>query len=247
MISGLTISMVSGVPLGTIIGNHYGYQSLFLLITLLSLTVLLSIVFLMPSDIQGQKTRLSGLVDGLKSLQMWRVFIITAGFCGSIFTLYTYVEPFFIHLGGLNHSQLSLVLLVYGIFGILGNLFGGKLADKKGDLPTLRLTLSLLSLSLAGLFFTIDFLPLAILNFCMVSFWGFSCVASVKIFALRTAGTYTPQSVESSISLNEASFNLGIALATLAGGLMLSFSVAYNPILASLIALVALLLIPKSH
>lgn len=246
MISGLTISMVSGVPLGTIIGNTYGYKFLFLLITLLSIAVLLSITFLMPPNIQGQKTRLNGLLDGLKSLQMWRAFLITAGFCGSIFTFYTYVEPFFIDLGGLSHQELSLILLIYGLFGILGNLFGGKLADSKGEIPTLKLTLSLLSLSLLGLFFTIHFIPIAIFNFCMVSFWGFSCVASIKILALQTAERYTPKNIESSISLNEASFNLGIAIATLAGGIMLSFSVAYNPILASFIAFLALILIPKS-
>lgn len=246
MISGLTISMVSGVPLGTIIGNSYGYKFLFLLITLLSLAVLLSITFLMPKNIQGQKTKFNGLLDGITSPQMWRAFLITAGFCGSLFTLYTYVEPFFITLGGLNHKELSLVLLVYGLFGILGNLFGGKLADKKGEIHTLKLTLCILAISLLTLSFTIYFIPLAILNFCMVSFWGFSCVSSIKILALKIAEKFTPKNIESSISLNEASFNLGIAIATVVGGITLSFNVIYNPILASLIALFALILVPKS-
>ncbi len=246
MVSGLTISMVSGVPLGAMIGNTYGYQFLFLCITILTLCVLLSVICVMPKNIQGQKTRISGLMDGLKSLQMWRSFLITAGFCGSIFTFYTYVEPFFMDLGGFAHQELSLVLLIYGAFGILGNLIGGKLADRLGAIVCLRLTLSLLALSLFGLMFSIHYPLVAVANFCMVSFWGFSCVASVKILALWSAKRYTPDNVESSISLNEASFNLGIAIATLAGGLTLAhLGVEFNPLIASFVALGALVLIPK--
>lgn len=246
MVSGLTISMVSGVPLGAMIGNTYGYQFLFLCIALLTFCVLLSVLCVMPSNIQGQKTNIKGLLDGLKSLQMWRSFLITAGFCGSIFTFYTYVEPFFMDLGGFSHQELSLILLIYGAFGILGNLIGGKLADKMGAISCLKLTLSLLGFSLLGLPFSIHYPLISVINFCMVSFWGFSCVASVKIFSLQSAQKYTPNNIESSISLNEASFNLGIAIATLAGGIVLStFGVAHNPLVASLIALGALALVPR--
>lgn len=246
MVSGLTISMVSGVPLGAMIGNTYGYQFLFLCITVLTLCVLLSVICVMPANIQGQRTNLKGLIDGLKSLQMWRSFLITAGFCGSLFTFYTYVEPFFVDLGGFSHQELSLVLLIYGAFGILGNLIGGKLADKMGAISCLRLTLSLLGLSLFGLFFSIQYPLVAVANFCMVSFWGFACVSSIKMFSLYSAKRYTPKNIESSISLNEASFNLGIAIATLLGGVALAvWGVEYNPLIATLIALIALVLLPR--
>lgn len=247
MVSGLTISMVSGVPIGVMIGNSYGYQFLFLCITLLSLCVLISVLVMMPKTIQGQKTYLLGLKDGFLNLNMWRSFLITAGFCGSIFAFYSYVEPFFINLGHFNHEELSIILLIYGIFGVIGNLIGGKLADSKGAIPSLKITLSCLSFFLFALTFSIQFPILAIINFCMVSFWGFSCIASVKIFSLQSAKIHTPNNIESSISLNEASFNLGIALATLFGGLCLSyFGVFYNPILAGFIALFAFCLLPKT-
>lgn len=244
MVSGLTISMVSGVPLGAMIGNFYGYKTLFVCIALLSLCVLLSVYFVMPAKIEGQKTYLGGLLDGLKSLGMWRAFLITASFCGSIFAFYTYVEPFFVSLGGFNHQELSLALLIYGVFGILGNLYGGKLADTKGAKAALKLTLFLLALSLLSLIVTIAYPLVAVFSFCMVSFWGFSCVSSVKILALASAEKYTPKNIQSSISLNEASFNLGIAIATLFGGLILSMiGVIYTPILASFLAFFALVLL----
>lgn len=249
MVSGLTLSMVSGVPLGAMIGNAFGYKILFLCIALLIFAVFALVWVFMPKHIEGKQTYIKDLGQGLRSPHMWRAFLVTACFCGSIFALYTYAEAFFVYIGGFDLESVPKILLVYGFFGIVGNLLGGKLADYFGSLKTLRFTLLMLALSFFLIGFGIVNQTLAVVFFCMISFWGFACVASVKMFAILSAKLYTPQTMDSSISLNEASFNLGIALATFIGGVALSvWGVQSNPFIACIIALCGVVLlfrIPK--
>lgn len=248
VVSGLTISMVSGVPLGSFIGNKLGFQSVFLLVFCCAFITFFLSLFFMPKNLKGQKTHLSDLLISCKSLQMYKVFLITACFCGSIFALYTYIEPFFLSNSYFDQDKLSWVLLLYGICGIGGNFFGGKLTDFKGSNQSLILTLGLLSISLLLMTWSIHLPILAIFNFCCVGFWAFSCIAPLKKFAMEYATAYTPQTIESSISLNEASFNVGIAIASLIGGtVMVYVGVIFIPLTAFLIAFIPVALLVFSR
>lgn len=244
VVSGLTISMVSGVPLGSFIGNKLGFQSVFLLVFCFAFATFFLSLFFMPKNLKSQKTNFADLLTSCKSLQMCKAFLITACFCGSIFALYTYIEPFFLSNPYFNQDKLSWVLLLYGLCGIGGNFFGGKITDSIGSHKSLILTLGLLSLSLLLMTWSIALPFVAIFNFCCVGFWAFSCVAPLKKFAMEYAVAFTPKTIESSISINEASFNIGIAIASLIGGVVLThIGVAFVPLTAFSIAFTPVILL----
>lgn len=244
VVSGLTISMISGVPLGSFLGNKLGFQSVFLLVFCCAFITFFLSLFFMPKNLKSQKTRFFDLLLSCKSLSMCKAFLITACFCGSIFALYTYIEPFFLSNPYFNQDKLSWILLLYGVFGIGGNFFGGKLTDSKGSHKSLLITLGMLSLSLLLMTWSIHLPLVAIFNFCCVGFWAFSCVAPLKKFAMEYAVAYTPETIESSISINEASFNIGIATASLIGGVVLThIGVSFIPLTAFIIAFTPVVLL----
>ncbi|ANV97426.1 hypothetical protein BBW65_00710 [Helicobacter enhydrae] len=251
VVAGLSFSMVSGVPLGALIGNTFGFQILFLCISFLILSVMGAVWVLMPSNLMGQQTSLKSLKNGLLSPHMWRSYLITASFCGSIFAFYTYAEAFFVQISGFDLDDIAWILLAYGFCGIAGNLIGGKLSDKLGSIYALKITFSMLALGLFLIGIFSKYPWVGVFGFCMASFWGFACVASIKILSLITAKIYTPASIESSISLNEASFNVGIAIATFIGGITLAlFGVQSNSFFAGALALCGLALVwsfPKGY
>lgn len=248
VVAGLTISMISGVPLGAWVGNYFGFQSVFLLVFCFAFFTFFLALFLMPKNLKSTPTHLQSLITSCKSLEMIGVFFITACFCGSIFAFYTYVEPFFLSNDFFDKDKLSWVLLFYGLCGIGGNFFGGILTDKKGSRHALLLTLGLLALSLLCMTWSIKLWYLAIINFGCVGFWAFSCVSPLKKLAMEYATHYTPQTIESSISINEASFNIGIACASLIGGVVLTqFGVDFVPLCAFVIAFTPVILLWRSR
>lgn len=248
VVAGLTISMISGVPLGAWVGNYFGFQSVFLLVFCFAFFTFFLALFLMPKNLKSTPTHLQSLITSCKSLEMIGVFFITACFCGSIFAFYTYVEPFFLSNDFFDKDKLSWVLLFYGLCGIGGNFFGGILTDKKGSRHALLLTLGLLALSLLCMTWSIKLWYFAIINFGCVGFWAFSCVSPLKKLAMEYATHYTPQTIESSISINEASFNIGIACASLIGGVVLTqFGVDFVPLCAFVIAFTPVILLWRSR
>lgn len=67
------------------------------------------------------------------------------------YVLYTYLAPFLTQTARLSGNEISLVLLVYGLVGTLGNLLGGYLVDRAAVLVTLAISLALTALPLMAL------------------------------------------------------------------------------------------------
>lgn len=244
VVSGLTLSMVSGVPLGSWVGNFFGFQSVFLLVFCFAFFTFFLALLLMPKNLASTPTHFHSLLASCKNTSMLKVFFITACFCGGIFAFYTYVEPFFLSNDFFGKNELSWILLFYGVCGICGNFFGGILTDRRGSRPALLLTLSMLSFSLLAMTWSIKLWFLAVLNFGCVGFWGFSCVSPLKKLAMEYAIRFTSKTVESSISINEASFNVGIASASLIGGIVLTkFGVGFIPLCAFIFAFIPVILL----
>lgn len=51
---------------------------------------------------------------------------------------FTFLSPILQQISGFTPNQVSLLLLVYGVSVAVGNLWGGRLADRLGPVPALR-------------------------------------------------------------------------------------------------------------
>lgn len=128
--AGIVASLVLGVPLGTLIGEFWGWRSLFLLLAGVALLGLPLLLRLLPA-IPGAP----GIApaEQLRALARGRVpFAHLASLLQMTgqFTVYTYIVPFLVGSMALDKPTISLVLLVYGGGGILGALLGGRAADR---------------------------------------------------------------------------------------------------------------------
>jgi predicted MFS family arabinose efflux permease len=92
-----------------------------------------------PSNIPGRAS--ASLSDQLKVLTHPRLLIIyavTALGYGGVFTAFTFLAPMMQDLAGFSPNAVSWILLGYGISVAIGNIWGGKLADKHGAVPALK-------------------------------------------------------------------------------------------------------------
>ncbi|WP_409266487.1 MFS transporter [Massilia sp. BHUDP2] len=244
MFTGLTVALVTGVPLGTFIGQHFGWQATFLAVSLLGLIAIVGSWILVPADIAGSKP--SSLLTQLAVLKKPRLLLVyamtTLGYGGS-FIAFTYLAPILQEVSGFAASSVSLVMLVYGVSVAAGNIWGGKLADRKGPLPALQIVFALLALVLLVLGFTA---PNKWLVLGTVLAWGavaFGNVPGLQVYVVQRAERDAPHAVDVASGLNIAAFNVGIAFGAWGGGLIVAkFGLMATPPIGALIVVGAFLL-----
>jgi len=244
MFTGLTVALVTGVPLGTFIGQHFGWQATFLAVSLLGVIAVIGSAILVPSDIAGSKPApLLMQLAVLKKPRLLLVYAITTLGYGGSFIAFTYLAPILQQVSGFAASTVSLVMLVYGVSVAAGNIWGGKLADRLGPVRALQIVFALLALVLFVLAFTAPSKPLVLMT---VLAWGavaFGNVPGLQVYVVRRAERDAPQAVDVASGLNIAAFNVGIALGAWGGGLIVAhLGLMATPWIGALVVVGALLL-----
>ncbi|MDM5178724.1 MFS transporter [Massilia sp. DJPM01] len=223
MFTGLTVALVTGVPLGTWIGQSFGWQSTFLAVSLLGVIAFIGSYILVPSSIaMSPPASLMTQLAVLRKPRLLLVYAMTTLGYGGTFIAFTYLAPILQEVSGFSASSVSLVMLVYGVSVAFGNIWGGKLADKKGPIKALQIVFALLAVVLLLLTFTASNMWLALGT---VLLWGavaFGNVPGLQVYVVQRAERDAPQAVDVASGLNIAAFNVGIALGAWGGGLIVA-------------------------
>lgn len=242
MFTGLTVALVTGVPLGTFIGQHFGWRATFLAVAGLGAIAFVGSLLFIPRHIARQApASLAQQARVLAEPRLLLVYAKTAIGYGGSFIPFTFLAPILQQEAGFEASAVAWVMLVYGVSVAAGNLWGGRLADRQGPIAALMLIFALLALVLLLFTFTAHHPWLAVAT---VLAWGavaFGNVPALQVYVVRQAERYTPDAVDVASGLNIAAFNLGIAGAAWAGGLIVtSFGLMHTPWIGALVVLVAL-------
>lgn len=249
MVSGLTIALVTGIPLGTFVGQLFGFQAIFWLIVVLTGVAIASVWLIMP-NIQGQRTFIRNLFRALCVPKLLRAYIVTACTCGASFVLYTYIAEFLLVLSRFDKQSIASILLLYGGSAVVGNLLGGKITDIKGSIISLRLMLGAQIITYALMSISAYSQVFVLINLCVMGMVSFASIAPLKSLAVLLSHKYAKGFEDSAISVNEGSFNVGIACASALGGAIFAhLGIEFNALFAALFALPALaivLLMPRS-
>ncbi|MFB2779098.1 MFS transporter [Shewanella mangrovisoli] len=244
MFTGLTVALVTGVPLGTYIGQSFGWQSTFLAVALLGLIALIGSAFLVPNNLK--QTRAASLLNQAKVLtepRLLLVFAITAIGYGGTFVAFTFLAPILQQISGFDASAIGGIMLVYGVSVAIGNIWGGKMADNMGPIKALTYIFT----GLAAVLFIFHFTALnpitAVLTILVWGAFAFGNVPGLQVYVVKLAETYAPTAVDVASGLNIAAFNIGIALGAWGGGLIVEqMGLMQTPLIGALVVIAALLL-----
>lgn len=248
MFGGLTVALVTGVPLGTLIGQHFGWRESFLAVSLLGVIALVSSMILVPRNIaQPPATSLAQQAAVMINPRLLLIYAITALGYGGIFTTFTFLAPMMQSLAGFSPTAVSGVLLGYGIAVAIGNIWGGRLADRRGAVPALTLIFIALAILLVVFQFTASMHYLALLTVLVMGVFAFANVPGLQVYVVQKAEHYAPGAVDVASGLNIAAFNIGIALGSTVGGHIVEhYGLAHTPWVGAVIVFAALLLVRLS-
>ena len=242
MFTGLTVALVTGVPLGTYIGQTFGWQATFLIVALLGLIALIGSAILVPNNLkQPPATKLSAQLKVLTQPRLLLVYAITALGYGGTFTAFTFLAPILENVSGFDSSAISLIMLVYGVSVAVGNIWGGKMADKMGPIKALTIIFSGLAAVLVIFNFTAVNPYASVATILVWGAFAFGNVPGLQVYVVKLAEKYTPDAVDVASGLNIAAFNVGIALGSWGGGVIVAESDLMNtPWIGAVIVLIAL-------
>lgn len=241
MFTGLTVALVTGVPLGTFIGQHFGWHETFLAVSLLGIVALIGSLIFVPNGLKH--TPPASIVRQLTILKQPRLLMVyakTALGYGGNFVAFTFLAPILQQVSGFSAGAVTWVMLIYGVSVAAGNLWGGRLADRMGPIKALQIIFLLLAAVLAVFSFTAHSPILALIT---VLFWGavaFGNVPGLQVYVVQQAERYAPHAVDVASGLNIAAFNLGIAGGAWVGGMVVeNYGLMVTPWIGAIVVLLA--------
>ncbi|UDL07047.1 MFS transporter [Marinobacter sp. CA1] len=244
MFTGLTVALVTGVPLGTFIGQTFGWRATFLTVAALGAIALIGSALLLPKNLkQSKPATLRQQFEVITHPRLLLVYAMTAIGYGGTFTAFTYLTPILEDVTGFASRMVSLLLLVYGVSVATGNIWGGKLADRLGPTSALYIIFGGLAVILFVLTFTAYNPIAAVITLLIWGAFAFGNVPGLQVYVVQLAERYTPHSVDVASGLNIAAFNIGIAVgAWLGGHVVADMGLMNTPWIGGVIVIAALLL-----
>ncbi|MFD1299670.1 MFS transporter [Lysobacter gummosus] len=239
MFSGMTVAFVTGIPMGTFIGQHFGWRTTFLVVAAFGLIAMLGSAVFVPKKIaHSAPAPLLKQAAVLLQPRLLLVYAMTAvGYGGSLIA-FTYLAPILQDIAGFSPDMVSLVLLAYGISVAFGNVWGGKLADRNGPIKALKTIFLLLASVLFVLSFTAHNQWLVVLTALAWGAVAFGNVPGLQVYVVKQAEHYSPQAVDVAAGFNIAAFNLGVAGGSWAGGLVVAhLGLGHTPWVGALVVL----------
>jgi DHA1 family inner membrane transport protein len=220
MFTGLTAATMLGVPAGAWLGLHFGWRSTFWAVALIGVFAFAVLAVFVPRDRAAGKQAPASLADELAVLARPQVLLGLAmtvlGFAG-VFAVFTYIQPLLTRITGLSEAAVSPILLLFGVGLAVGNILGGKLADRS-LMPAVLGTLAALAVVLAVMAPALHSGVTAALFVGLLGIAAFATVAPLQLRVLEKASG-AGQNLAS--SLNIAAFNLGNALGAWVGGVVI--------------------------
>lgn len=243
MFTGLTVATITGVPFGTFLGQQLGWRFAFIAIVVIGIIGFIANSILIPSDLRkGTRTSIQDHVKLITNSRLLLIFLITALGYGGTFVVFTYLSPLLQSVTGFKQGTIALILLVYGVAIAVGNMIGGKLANKN-PIGSLFYMFIIQAIILLLLTFTAPFKVLGLITIILMGVFAFMNVPGLQVYVVMLAERYVPSAVDVASAMNIAAFNAGIAIGSYLGGIVAdSIGLIHTAWIGSIMVMIAAIL-----
>ncbi|KVE24950.1 arabinose transporter permease [Burkholderia singularis] len=237
MFTGLTLATVLGVPFGTFVGQTLGWRTTFWIVAALGVASLAGIAALVPKQPDAARVAFGRELSVLKEPQVWLALAMTVLGFGGVFVVFTYITPILEDVTGFAPRSVALILVLFGVGLTIGNMIGGRLADR----ALMRSLIAILAVLAAvmAVFARTSHLPVAAAVTVFV--WGIAAFATVPPLQMRVVekAAHAPNLAS---TLNIGAFNAGNAGGAWLGGVALTHGLALDalPWVAAAVTLAAI-------
>ncbi|NUJ88037.1 MFS transporter [Plantibacter sp. MCCC 1A11337] len=224
MFTGLTAANVLGVPFGTLLGQHFGWRSTFWAITVIGVIAFIGILTLVPKPKRdGAPASLLAELRAFRSGQVWLSIAVTVLGYGGMFGAFTYIAYTLTEVSGFASITVPWLLILFGVGLLVGNIVGGKAADRNID-RTLIVVIAVLTVILVIFAATAQSPVATVIALVLMGGFGFATVPGLQMRVMR----YASAAPTLASGANIAAFNLGNALGAWLGGVTITAGLGYT-------------------
>ncbi len=219
---GLTSATLVGVPIAATLGAYFGWRAAFAFVGLVALAAVLLLLRWVPAIPAPQGASPLRELGALARKQVWLTLGIGAIGFGGMFSVFSYIKPTLIEVAGMPPAWVPLVLSLFGLGMVAGNLVGSRMADQ-ALMPSVG-KLLVWSMAVLALFVPAAQHPLS---------------AALAVFALGTLVAIGPalqirlmdvagDAQTLAAALNHSAFNAANALGAWLGGLVIAAALGWT-------------------
>jgi len=218
ILTGLTIANVVGVPAGTYLGQHVGWRSAFLVVTIVFAIATVCIALFVPEHEGDPGRTFRAELRVFRRPQVWFALATGAIGFGGFFAVYSYIAPVVTERAGAPEWMVPVTLVVFGLGMTIGNLLGGVFGDRN-----LRLTLLVGLGAMAVVLVLLAILSFSIWLLVPLSF-VMALLSSILSPAIQTRLMEVAGDNQSiAAALNHSALNIGNSLGAFLGGLVIAW------------------------
>lgn len=213
VITGSSIAMIAGLPLGRTIGLLAGWRMTFFYIGVAAALIMLFLAVVFPRVASDNAISLRSVPSMLRRPALVGIYLLTATLITAQFTAYSYIEPFLGQVAQMSEGAITWILTLFGAVGIVGSVLFSRCYDRHPD-GFIRLAVIGIAASLALLY------PASAMHattIALCAFWGLSITFFNLVFQAEIIQV-APQSTSIAMSVYSGIYNVGIGGGALVGG-----------------------------
>ena len=235
IVTGTSIAMIVGLPLGRVIGLYMNWRLTFVCIALSALLILLLLAVVFPKIPNTHPMTLHKLPSLFRNKALTAIFLFTLLTATAHYTAYSYIEPFLGRMAGLGEDLITGVLVVIGLSGIAGSVLFSR-GFSRSPHRFFCFTSGGMAVSLLLLRPSTSFAATVIL---LCFFWGIAYTVFNLMLQFEII-RFAPQATTIAMAIYSGIFNLGIGCGTMVGGIVCSsLSIAYIGYVGGIIGILA--------
>lgn len=214
---GSALATVLGLPLGRLIGQWLGWRATFGTIGVAALIAMGLVAWLLPQVPSRNVGSVASLPQIARNVPLLVVYALTALAVTAHFTAYSYVEPFVLQINHLSENFATVVLLLFGVAGLLASAIFGRVYDKR---PTGFVLVSLLGLLVSLL--VVAWIGASQVGWMVLALvWG-GCMTAIGLALQLQVLKLAPDATDVAMSIFSGIYNIGIGGGALVGSLVIA-------------------------
>jgi len=222
VMAGLTVANVVGVPAATWLGQNFGWRLLFVVVGVIGALCTALIWKFVPFEAAHPGASIRRELGALKRSQVWLALLIGIIGFGGFFATYTYIAHTVTFVAGMPEAMVPLVVALYGLGMVVGNILGGRIADKS---------------VMGTIYRVLPAIALALVVYAVAAHWAWA--ALVMVFVVGGTGSLlvpalqtrlldaSPDAPSLASSLNHSALNVANALGAFLGGVVIAWGWGY--------------------
>lgn len=216
VVTGSSVAMIFGMPLGRVIGLAVGWRMTFACVAAVAALVLVFMLASMPHLEVGEPFTLRQLPELLRNRALVVLYVVTVCVATGYYTGYSYIEPFFQQVGGMDAATITMTLTLFGFAGIVGSMAFSRWYDGHRTAFE-RIMIAGVALALA-LMVSVRITSAA--GFAVCALWGLSATAFNVAFQAEVIHLTSSDASAVAMSIFSGLFNLGIGCGSWFGGMV---------------------------